>query len=261
MFADGEGMKTAKAIRLAFLLLMAATLLALWPMRFRIAAYAGSAFRQLSGQKPKSVDERLQQFGEAARNRWKPYFEQARVAYPPSRVVLVGLKDVDCLEIYAARGDIQPVLIRSIKVLAASGDLGPKLRKGDNQVPEGVYAVESLNPNSKFHVSLRVSYPNAFDREKGRLDGRQSLGGDIMIHGGAASIGCLAVGDEAAEDIFVLTADLELQNVTIVLCPTDLRVKNLPEHGYDWPSWYPELVAQLKEQLTRLPKTGVNGKL
>jgi murein L,D-transpeptidase YafK len=171
------------------------------------------------------------------------------------------LKDADCLEIYAAAVNTEPVLIRSIRVLAASGELGPKLREGDNQVPEGVYAVESLNPNSRFHVSLRVSYPNAFDREKGRLDGRQSLGGDIMIHGGAASIGCLAVGDEAAEDIFVLTADLDLQNVTIVLCPTDLRVKNLPEVGYDWPAWYPELVAQLKDQLAKLPKTGANGEL
>jgi len=71
-----------------------------------------------------------------------------------------------------------------------SGQLGPKLKEGDGQIPEGVYAVEYLNPNSRFHLSLKVSYPNGFDRVRAKVDGRTELGGDIMIHGGAATVGC-----------------------------------------------------------------------
>lgn len=250
-------MKSSRKTLLIILLLTAVALLALWPMRSRVAAYATSGFRQLSGEKPVSVDERLQQFGESARNRWKPHFEQAGVAYPPKRITLLGLKDLNALEVYATHEGDQWIFVRSIKVLAASGNPGPKLREGDYQVPEGVYAVESLNPNSRFHVSLRVGYPNGFDREKAQVDGRRNLGGDIMIHGGSVSVGCLAVGDEAAEDLFVLADDTRIENLTVVLSPTDLRVKPLPQTEYKRPAWYPELVAQLKEQLTNLHKPDV----
>ena len=79
--------------------------------------------------------------------------------------------------------------------------LGPKLREGDRQVPEGVYTIANMNPNSISHLSLALSYPNDFDRARAAEDGRadNTLGGSIMIHGGSGSIGCMAVGDEAAE--------------------------------------------------------------
>ena len=100
-------MKSSKAIRLILLLLALVALLALWPMRSRVPAYASSAIRQLSGEKAVSLDDRLKQFGATARERWKPYFERSGVAYPPARVTLVGLKDVNALEVYAAREDGQ----------------------------------------------------------------------------------------------------------------------------------------------------------
>ena len=80
-----------------------------------------------------------------------------------------------------------------------SGRLGPKLKEGDRQVPEGLYRVESLNPNSRYHLSLRVNYPNEQDKSYGRLDGRNNLGTDIMIHGKDCSIGCLAMGDPSCD--------------------------------------------------------------
>lgn len=254
MFTDGAGMKFPRKSRLIMLLLVAGALLTLWPMRSRVAAYAVSAIRHLMGVKTMSVDERLAQFGEAARSRWKPHFDRAGVNYPPKRVTLLGLKDRAQLEVYATLEGGQWVYVRSIKVLAASGELGPKLREGDYQVPEGIYAVESLNPNSAFHVSLRVGYPNAFDRAKGRMESRQNLGGEIMIHGGAASVGCLAVGNVAAEDLFVLAADTKIENMTIVLSPIDLRLSTVSQSGHNWPTWYPELLAQLEENLAKLPK-------
>jgi murein L,D-transpeptidase YafK len=62
-------------------------------------------------------------------------------------------------------------LIHRYPLLAASGVAGPKLRQGDKQVPEGVYGISFLNPNSRYDVSLRVNYPNAFDRQMAAKDG------------------------------------------------------------------------------------------
>ena len=85
-------------------------------------------------------------------------------------------------------------------VCAASGDLGPKQKEGDRQVPEGFYATSLtlLNPASKYHLSFNIGYPNAYDRHKKRT------GSLIMIHGNCVSLGCLAMTDEKIEEIYVL---------------------------------------------------------
>jgi murein L,D-transpeptidase YafK len=62
------------------------------------------------------------------------------------------------------------------RVLGASGGPGPKLRQGDQQVPEGFYEIESLNPNSLYHLAIRVNYPNAEDRKKRRGRGQDEAG-------------------------------------------------------------------------------------
>ena len=80
---------------------------------------------------------------------------------------------------------------RIYPMTAFSGTLGPKLREGDGQIPEGVYGIGYLNPNSSYYLSLKVTYPNASDRARAKADGRTNLGGDIMIHGKAATIGCV----------------------------------------------------------------------
>ncbi|RYF37241.1 MAG: hypothetical protein EOO38_26635, partial [Cytophagaceae bacterium] len=129
------------------------------------------------------------------------------VQYPPRQVVLVFLKSEKTLSLFAAGAAGQPKAVKTYPVLAASGKPGPKLRDGDRQVPEGIYRIESLNPNSAYHLSLRLNYPNEDDLRYARLDRRTNLGGDIMIHGKRASIGCLAIGDESIEEIFTLAAD------------------------------------------------------
>lgn len=199
-----------------------------------------------------TVNERLRQFGIAARSRMVPDFQRIALAHPPKRVVLVGLKQEKLLEVWVS-GDEGPLKrLKSYPILGASGTLGPKLREGDGQVPEGVYRIESLNPNSLYHVALRVNYPNEFDRAKGALDGRRNLGGDIMVHGKTCSIGCLAMGDDAAEELFCLAADVGLQNITVVLCPTDLRVRSLPPDMPAGPAWAPELYGMVKQALSDL---------
>ena len=114
--------------------------------------------------------------------------------------------------------------IRNYPILAASGHAGPKLRQGDLQVPEGVYRIEHLNPNSSYHLSMKVSYPNAFDRRMAARDGRTRLGGDIFIHGKDVSIGCVALGDRAIEELFTLVAETGHAKVKVIIAPNDLRV-------------------------------------
>jgi len=194
-----------------------------------------------------SVPDRLAQYGPAARARLAPHFQRAGVTYPPKELCLVGLKEERQLELYVASGTNALRFVRAYRIQAASGSAGPKLREGDGQVPEGFYRIESLNPNSRYHLSLRINYPNQADREQARRDGRTQLGGDIMIHGSNVSIGCLAMGDEAAEDIFVLAADTGLKQIRVLLSPVDFRVRRLPQ---DAPSLYQQLAVELK-RLTR----------
>ena len=91
-----------------------------------------------------------------------------------------------------------------------------------------------------------MNYPNAFDRERGNDDGRSDLGSDIMIHGSNASVGCLAMGDEAAEELFVLAADTGLKNIQLILTPVDFRIADLPTDLPDLPAWTEELYSQIR---------------
>lgn len=136
---------------------------------------------------------------------------------------------------------------RSYPIAAASGKPGPKLREGDKQVPEGFYLVtpEAMNPDSRFHLSFNIGYPNPFDRFHKRT------GSLIMIHGGRASTGCLAMTDPAIEEIYTL-CDAALRSgqmaIPVHLFPfrmTDAGLSKHPENpwrgfwdnlreGHDW---------------------------
>lgn len=170
-----------------------------------------------------TVQDRLEQFGDAVTERLLPHFETAGIAFPPSEIRLLAFKDSKHLELYARDVDNDWRKIIDYPIHAASGISGPKLREGDKQVPEGIYAIDAFNPNSQYHVSLRLNYPNTFDQQMGKRDGRKQLGSDIMIHGKAVSAGCLAMGDIAAEDLFALTAWTGREQVKVIIAPTDFR--------------------------------------
>ena len=158
----------------------------------------------------------------AAEGRLAGRFADRGVAYPPRRVALVALKDAGRMELWAD-GGAGWKFVRSYLVRASSGALGPKLRQGDHQVPEGIYQVADLNPNSRFHLSLRLDYPNGFDLARAREDGRSQLGGDIMIHGDRVSDGCLPIGDAAIEEIYALAERVGTDGLDVIIAPTDLR--------------------------------------
>lgn len=198
----------------------------------------------------RSVADILQAYGPYATNKLKPYFSKAKVSYPPRAVTFVALKQEKKLELWAKdNGDFQ--FIRSYDIQAASGRNGPKLRQGDKQVPEGIYRLEGLNPNSHYHLSMKINYPNEFDLFHAWQEGRTNPGSDIFIHGRAQSIGCLAMGDEAIEELFVLTAHVGVENVKIVIAPHDPRVYSL-EADAELPEWTKELYAMISREINAL---------
>ncbi|EDN67225.1 conserved hypothetical protein [Beggiatoa sp. PS] len=168
--------------------------------------------------------------------------------YPPQRLALLGFKAEKRLEVWAEQQTTWQ-FIRNYPILAASGVAGPKLREGDRQVPEGIYRINFLNPNSRYHLSMQINYPNEFDRRKAALENRTDLGGEIFIHGKAVSIGCLAIGDEAIEELFVLVATIGIDKVTVILAPqqhkqtTDLNAPIRP--------WVPELYGDIRQALAQ----------
>ncbi len=200
-----------------------------------------------------TVTDRQAQYGPGVHTRLKPLFEHAGVDYPPSKITLVGLKKEKILQVYAAGADGHLKFIHSYPILAASGKQGPKLEEGDGQVPEGFYGIESLNPNSAYHLALRVNYPNKFDKEQGAKDGRKALGSDIMIHGSSASAGCLAMGDPASEELFILAADTGIDKINLILCPEDFRRNKNCAPPPDAPKWTGKLYSDLAAKLAQFP--------
>ncbi|MDB4930782.1 MAG: inner rane protein [Myxococcaceae bacterium] len=200
-----------------------------------------------------TVRERLVTYEPAVRARLAADLAREGLAWPPRHLWLVALKRERMLRVYAAGPDARPRHLRDYPVRGASGGPGPKLRQGDGQVPEGIYGVESLNPNSHYHLALRVDYPSADDRAQAAREGRRELGGDIMIHGSNASVGCLAMGDEAAEDLFVLAARAGVGHVRVWIAPVDLRAQPRWTPPAGTPRWMDARYRALRDALSTLP--------
>jgi len=196
-----------------------------------------------------TVEGRVAQYGEQVQQRLAPLLNAQSLAYPLCKMMLIGLKDEKILELHLAGTDGVYRLIKRYPILAASGKSGPKLREGDLQVPEGFYAIEFLNANSRYHLSLRVNYPNPEDRQRAKEEGRTNLGGDIMIHGKAASIGCIAIGDPAIEEVFVLAHIVGLENIGVIISPIDFRTRPMSEVNAENPKWLKPLYERIKTAL------------
>lgn len=199
----------------------------------------------------RTVADVVRELGPAARERLRPHFERAGVAYPPRAATFVVLKGERRFELWA-EGAKGARLVREYEIQAASGGPGPKLAEGDLQVPEGLYKVLFLNPASSYHLSMKLDYPNAFDRRQAARDRRTRLGGDIFIHGRDVSIGCVALGDPAIEELFVLAHDVGVPRLEAVIVPYDFRRRKPDAAGLrpDLP-WLGELYARLERELRR----------
>ncbi len=112
-------------------------------------------------------------------------------------------KEESQLEIWKQKADGRFHHFKTYPICTWSGELGPKLREGDKQSPEGFYRVTAgqMNPNSQFHLAFNLGYPNAFDRAHGRT------GSALMVHGKCASAGCYAMTDALIEEIYALARE------------------------------------------------------
>ncbi|MFW5951756.1 MAG: L,D-transpeptidase family protein [Gemmatimonadota bacterium] len=158
-------------------------------------------------------------------------------------------------------------LVETYPVCAVSGELGPKRREGDRQIPEGFYSIDLFNPRSEYHLSMRVDYPNAVDRARGY---RPSLGGDIYIHGGCSTVGCVPVTDDRIEELYLLAAGARTagqRRIPVHIFPTRLDDDGLrwlaDRYGagfVDYPFWRNLQQGYLAfERTGRVPRIGYHG--
>lgn len=107
------------------------------------------------------------------------------------------------LEVWKQQRSGRYALLRTFEICRWSGDLGPKVREGDRQAPEGFYTVSPalMNPNSSYHLAFNTGFPNAFDRAHNRT------GSHLMVHGDCSSRGCFAMTNAQMEEIFALARD------------------------------------------------------
>lgn len=152
-------------------------------------------------------------------------------------------------------------IFQSYPICRWSGRLGPKLREGDRQAPEGFYSVGlgQLNPNSRHHLAMNLGFPNRFDRAHGRT------GSFLMIHGGCLSIGCYAITDAAVDDVYRLVeAALRggQRRVDVHIFPFRLTEANLMRyHKSRWFAFWRNLRPAYEAfELGRLPAIEVVGK-
>jgi murein L,D-transpeptidase YafK len=178
-------------------------------------------------------------------------FELAGVDYPPQRIQLIALKQSRRLELWAYQKDHWRY-VHDYAVFAASGEAGPKLREGDKQVPEGFYRIVELNPNSHFHLSMKLNYPNAFDWMQATREGREKPGSNIFIHGSAWSSGCLAIGNRYVEELFYLVGRVGLEQAGVLILPYDFRRSEIRLKA-DAPEWLGQLYAHLKLRMDDFP--------
>ena len=163
-------------------------------------------------------------------------------------LTLLCFKEERIIEVWTTRKNGVRQTVQTFPFTGFSGKIGPKLREGDRQIPEGIYRIEYLNPNSSFHLSMKVDYPNEFDRMKGESDGRKNLGYDIFIHGKSTTIGCIPIGDKNIEELFVMVSEIGISNVHVIISPYDMR-KHEKEIDIPEINWEGELYERIESSL------------
>lgn len=142
------------------------------------------------------------------------------------------------LEVWKKDRNGQYALLKTYPICRWSGQLGPKMREGDRQAPEGFYSVSSaqLNPNSQYHLSFDLGYPNSFDRAHG------GTGSHLMVHGSCSSRGCYAMTDKQIEEIYAMAREamdggqkaFQVQALPFRMTPKNLARHRLNPHMAFW---------------------------
>jgi murein L,D-transpeptidase YafK len=147
-------------------------------------------------------------------------------------ILIRAYKKESEMEVWKRGSDGKYALLKTYPICRWSGQLGPKTREGDRQVPEGFYTVTpaQMNPNSAYYLSFDTGYPNNFDRSLGRG------GGDIMVHGSCSSRGCFAMTDQNIAEIYAIARDALAagqRGFQFQSYPFRMTPQNLAQHRLD----------------------------
>lgn len=153
-------------------------------------------------------------------------------------VLIRSYKQEGELEVWKKARDGKYALLKTFPICRWSGQLGPKIREGDRQAPEGYYPISpaQMNPNSSYHLSFDMGFPNAYDRQHGRS------GKFLMVHGACSSAGCYSMTDQQVQDIYALVRDAQgggQRTVQMQAYPFRMTAENLAKHRYNpnMPFW------------------------
>ncbi|MET0742179.1 MAG: murein L,D-transpeptidase family protein, partial [Microvirga sp.] len=136
------------------------------------------------------------------------------------------------MEVWKRASNGRYALLKTYPICRWSGQLGPKVKEGDRQAPEGFYTITpaQMNPNSAYYLSFNTGFPNAYDRSFGRT------GGDLMVHGSCSSRGCFAMTDQNIAEIYALARDALAggqRGFQFQSYPFRMTPKNLAQHRMD----------------------------
>jgi murein L,D-transpeptidase YafK len=139
-------------------------------------------------------------------------------------------KEESELEVWKLRDDGRFYHLKTFPICSWSGQLGPKIRQGDGQAPEGFYTItkEQMNPNSNYHLAFNLGFPNPYDRSNKRT------GDFLMVHGGCGSSGCYAMTDALMEEVYALVREAFNGGQTVVhvhAYPFRMTKDNMTAHG------------------------------
>jgi murein L,D-transpeptidase YafK len=154
-----------------------------------------------------------------------------------SAILMRIFKEESELEVWKEDKTGRFAILRTYPICRWSGDLGPKIKAGDRQTPEGFYAITPglMNPNSNYYLAINTGFPNAYDRANDRT------GSFLMIHGDCASAGCYAMTDEQIAEIYALAREsfaggqrsFQIQAYPFRMTPSNLaRHRNSPHMAF-----------------------------
>ena len=143
-------------------------------------------------------------------------------------IFIRAFKEERILEVWAKNKDQKVfTLFKEYPFCTSSGSLGPKRQEGDLQIPEGFYHLDRFNPQSQYHLSLGINYPNEADRI---LGSKNKLGGDIFIHGDCVTIGCIPITDQKIKEVYLLAVEARDQGqlkIPVHIFPAKLGSKTM----------------------------------
>ncbi len=155
-------------------------------------------------------------------------FRERGINFRSTRVYWRAFKWNKALELWALNDDSGKfILVKTYSICEIVGDLGPKRMEGDFQIPEGFYSLTNFNPISRYHLSIKINYPNQSDQLLGNT---QALGGDIYIHGNCETIGCIPMSDDIIKEIYIINLYMRAygqEDIPFHIFPTKLTLKNL----------------------------------